>query len=79
MANKDPRYDDVIVTGRPIKMSDNAWGISQQPFGTKIDAWIPFSQIKEHTFSDDAFFQMGDAVIPRWLAEDRDLKYEEMP
>lgn len=74
MANGDPKYDQVEIGNVTLKMSRPKAGL--YVFEDGSEHWLPFSQVAEGSVDKDG--DSGTLYIPRWLAEDRDIDYEEV-
>jgi len=67
------RYRTVIVPNVILLRSTEKAGLYEDEEGEQF--WIPFSQLKEDSCDRDNEF--GDIRIPAWLAEEKELEYEE--
>lgn len=74
------RYDrqTVEITDVTLTKSTEKAGLYEID-GEKV--WIPFSQLRKHPDTDeesvDKDGESGSLFLPRWLAEEKDLEYEE--
>lgn len=71
--NKDKKYERVQITNVTLKRSSAKAGL--YVFEDESEEWIPFSQVAEGSVDKDG--DTGTLYIPRWLAEDRNIEYEE--
>jgi hypothetical protein len=67
------RRDIVTVGGMELIRSTEKAGLYVGDDGSEV--WIPFSQLSHGSIDTDG--QSGEIYIPRWLAEDKELEYEE--
>lgn len=74
MANGDPKYDQVMIENATLKRSSKLSGLYVLEDGT--ETWLPFTQLAEGSVDKDG--DTGTLYIPRWLAEDRDIEYDEV-
>ena len=74
MANGDPKHEQVEVGNVTLKLSRPKAGLYVFEDGT--EHWLPFSQVAEGSVDKDG--DTGTLYIPRWLAEDRDIEYDEV-
>ena len=74
MANGDPKYDQVEVANVTLKRSSPKAGLYVLEDGA--EHWLPFSQVAEGSVDKDG--TTGTLYIPRWLAEDREIDYDEV-
>lgn len=73
MKMSDDRYESVSVPVEEVK-AESAKAILIVT--EESEGWIPTSQIRD----ESEVWKKGDSgslVIPRWLAEEKDLHYEE--
>jgi hypothetical protein len=73
-------YDQELVTVKQLVLlaeTEKALGVAvlEEMEGRKVQYWLPKSQIDRKDL--EAFGQVGDVQMPRWLAEKNDLEYEE--
>lgn len=73
MANKDRKFDRVEISGVMLKRSSEKAGL--YVFEDGGEEWLPFSQVAAGSVDKDG--DTGTLWIPRWLAEDRDIEYDE--
>ena len=74
MANGDPTYAQVEVANVTLKRSSAKAGLYVLEDGT--EHWLPFSQVADGSVDKDN--TTGTLYIPRWLAEDREIDYDEV-
>lgn len=74
MANGDPKYAQVEVANVTLKRSSAKAGLYVLEDGT--EHWLPFSQVADGSVDKDN--TTGTLYIPRWLAEDREIDYDEV-
>lgn len=67
------KYSIVLVKNVTLIRSTDKAGLYQTEDGEEF--WIPWSQLKD--FSVDKDGDTGDIRIPRWMAEDKELDFEE--
>ena len=67
------RYETVVVRDVTLRHSTKNAGLYRDEDGGEF--WIPWSQLKEGSVDKDG--DSGDILIPRWLAEEKELEYEE--
>ena len=73
MGKNDATYEKVAVEDVTLVRSTVKAGLYRTPDGSEY--WIPFSQISEDSVDKDG--TSGTLWIPRWLAEEKDMDYDE--
>jgi len=67
------RFTTVIISKVTLIRSTEKAGMYRDTEGNEF--WIPFSQLREDSVDKDG--DTGDIRIPLWLAEEKELDYEE--
>lgn len=67
------RFTTVIISEVTLIRSTEKAGMYRDTEGEEF--WIPFSQLREDSVDKDG--DTGDIRIPLWLAEEKELDYEE--
>ncbi len=67
------RYTTVIISNVTLIRSTDKAGLYQTESGDEF--WIPWSQLREDSVDRDG--DTGDIRIPLWLAEEKELDFEE--
>lgn len=67
------RFTTVIITEVTLARSTEKAGLYRDTEGNEF--WIPWSQLREDSVDKDG--ETGDIRIPLWLAEEKELDYEE--
>lgn len=67
------RFTTVIINEVTLIRSTDKAGLYRDTEGNEF--WIPWSQLREDSVDKDG--DTGDIRIPLWLAEEKELDYEE--
>ena len=67
------RFTTVIISEVTFIRSTDKAGLYRDTEGNEF--WIPWSQLREDSVDKDG--DTGDIRIPLWLAEEKELDYEE--
>jgi hypothetical protein len=67
------RFTTVIISEVTLIRSTEKAGMYRDTEGNEF--WIPWSQLREDSVGKDG--HTGDIRIPLWLAEEKELDYEE--
>ncbi len=67
------RFTTVIISEVTLIRSTEKAGMYRDTEGNEF--WIPWSQLREDSVDKDG--ETGDIRIPLWLAEEKELDYEE--
>jgi len=67
------RFTTVIIPEVTLSRSTEKAGLYRDIEGNEF--WIPWSQLREDSVDKDG--ETGDIRIPLWLAEEKELEYEE--
>lgn len=67
------RFTTVIISEVTLIRSTEKAGLYRDTEGNEF--WIPWSQLREDSVDKDG--ETGDIRIPLWLAEEKELDYEE--
>lgn len=67
------RFTTVIISEVTLVRSTEKAGMYRDTEGNEF--WIPWSQLRDDSVDKDG--ETGDIRIPLWLAEDKELDYEE--
>lgn len=69
------RYDEVCIPEATIiRQTDNAGCFMVDD----TEVWIPWSQIADYNGTPSKDGEIGFLYVKRWIAEDKDLEYEEI-
>lgn len=67
------RFTTVIISEVTLVRSTPKAGLYRDTEGNEF--WIPWSQLRDDSVDKDG--ETGDIRIPLWLAEEKELDYEE--
>jgi len=67
------RFNTVIISEVTLIRSTEKAGLYRDTEGNEF--WIPWSQLRDDSVDKDG--ETGDIRIPLWLAEEKELEYEE--
>ena len=67
------RFTTVIISEVTLIRSTEKAGMYRDTEGNEF--WIPWSQLRDDSVDKDG--ETGDIRIPLWLAEEKELDYEE--
>lgn len=67
------RFTTVIISEVTLIRSTEKAGLYRDTEGNEF--WIPWSQLRDDSVDKDG--ETGDIRIPLWLAEEKELEYEE--